>query len=1092
MKTVFFTAAVLALCSGIITAQVPEWKNPEIPSVNKEYPRSDFMSYTSKAASESLDYSRSDYYKSLNGKWKFKWGDTENKLIAGFYNPSFDVSSWGEIDVPANWEINGYGTPIYVNAQLEIAEASNNFRPQAPWLPTDIPVGMYRTDFTVPSSWADKEIFLNLDGVKSGCYVYVNGQKVGYNEDSKNPAEYDITAYIKEGKNTLALEVYRWTTGSYMEGQDFLRISGIERDVYITARPKVHVRDFIVNSTLSDSYRDGILDFAVVMKSHLPDAKEVRVSFDLMNPKGAGIKSESKMISVSKGGVDTLRFAALVPNVQPWSAESPTLYSVCIRVQYDNRSVEYITTRAGFRKVEIKGYQYLVNGQPVLIKGVNIHEHSPFKGHVVDEATMRRDFELMKQNNINAVRTSHYPQQRRFYELCDEYGLYVCSEANLESHGARSVANDARFLKAHRERALNMYERTKNYASVVFFSLGNESGSGTNFQEIYKLLKSKEKMRPVQYQPASTQWYSDINCPMYSPYNTILAQGEKGAEADKPFILCEYAHSMGNSTGNLVDLWNLIYKYPNLQGGFIWDWVDQGVWQDRGEGGFWAYGGDWGTGMLSDGNFNMNGLVSADRTAHPGLYEVKKVYQNVHFEAIDLASGKIKVTNRFFFTNLDKYDFKYEVVASGKVIGSGTVPISLAPQQSAEITLKLPAINNPARGTEFLLNISMLTKNAVAGIEKNYVLGSEQFLLPFTTPKDIYAAPGKSLAVSESGSLVKISSTGMSFVFDKSKGIITEYMVDGVNYVVGGFGLQPNFWRAPIDNDYGNTHPLRTQIWKEASNNFRISSATVSKSADNVAVLKIVYDLQSAKTTMNVDYKVYSNGIVNVHANLNPMPQPPPSEEQPAENQARSRIRRNYPTPEIPRVGLRMRLPANMNNLEYFGRGPYENYWDRKTGSDVGIYRNTADKEYFPYGRPQENGHHTDVRWLSLSQSNGTGLAVVADDLIEFNALRNSVEDFDGQDSKRPYQYFVYDGLTADADLNIVRKKQTHINDIKPQNYVELNVDYRMMGLGGDTSWGSRTYEHYVIKSDVPHSFGFTLVPIKKTEDNVKIAAFKY
>ena len=1063
--------ALTTLLTTVAVAQNTEWRDPEISSVNKEYPHMDFMSYTQRDQALKDDYLQSDYYRSLNGKWKFKWVADQRNLIDGFYTPSFDDSSWGTIDVPGNWEVNGHGDPMYVNIPIDFASAENNYRPKPAELPEVINAGMYRTEFTVPFAWIDKEIFLNIGAVKSGCYVYVNGEKVGYSEDSKSPSEFDITKYVKEGKNTLALEVYRWTTGTYMEAQDFYRLSGIERDVFITARPKVRVRDFIVSSTLSESFKDGVLDFAVLVKTHNLNEKSATVYFELLDDKGNILEKESKDITISLRQEDTIRFNALVPNVKAWSAEYPNLYTVLISLQQEGRYTEYIATKVGFRTVEVKGNQYLLNGQPILIKGVNIHEHHPYKGHVVDEAIMRKDFELMKRNNINAIRTSHYPQSRRFYELCDEYGFYVCSEANLESHGAQSVANDERFLNAHKERALNMYERTRNYASVVFFSLGNESGRGTNFQEIYLLLKSMENMRPIQYEPARNEWYSDIMCPMYPPFRSISEYGEKGSETTKPYIMCEYAHAMGNSTGNLADIWNLIYKYPSLQGGFIWDWVDQGIWQDRGEGGFWAYGGDWGEGQISDGNFNMNGLVSADRTEHPGLKEVKKVYQNVLIEDVDLGAGKIRITNRYFFTDLNEYDFKYTVTANGKVIGKGNIPLSLAPQQSAEVTLKLPNINRPKQGTEYFLNISMFTKTATPLVESGYLQASEQFKLPIEGAKSSYVKSGKGIRSYESGNNLVVESKDVKFVFDKTKGMVTEYSVKNVNYVDKEFGLQPNFWRAPTDNDYGNGHPRRTQAWKEASKNFKVASVNAEMMSQDKAVVRVVYDLESVGRKMDVNYTVYSNGIVNVKATLH-------TGEQKAS--------------EIPRIGLRMRLPVSMDNVRYFGRGPWENYWDRKTGSDVGLYITTPENEYFPYGRPQENGHKTDVRWMAVTKGKGAGLAIVADEHIEFNILRNSVEDFDGQDSSRPYQIYMHDKVTDESAMHIVRKRQTHINDITPRDFVELNIDYRMMGVGGDNSWGARTYAQYLLQPDQEYSYGFTVVPIKNQKQAERVSLFSY
>ncbi|MDR0954651.1 MAG: DUF4981 domain-containing protein [Rikenellaceae bacterium] len=1068
-KAILLGLLVLSASAGRAQG-VPEWNDPTIPVVNKEYPTTEFMSYTDRESAQKDDYEASPYYKSLNGKWKFRYVDSQKKIIDGFYAPDYDASAWDEIDVPANWEMNGYGYPVYTNVPYD-------FPPHWPerWvLPDDIPVGMYRTTFNVPFAWADKQIYLHLGAIKSGTYVYVNGEKVGYTEDSKNPAEFDITGYVKEGNNTLALETYRWTDGSYLEDQDFWRMSGIERGVYLKALPKVRVRDFEIRTDLSDNYRNGVLDFGVVIKSHFLNRKSARVYFELFSPSGELLKSERKEVNLRLRQEEMVHFEALVPDVQAWSAEHPNLYTVMTRVQYEGRYVEYIERKIGFRSVEIQGNLLLVNGQPIKIKGVNIHEHDPYTGHVVSEETLRKDFQLMKEHNINAVRTSHYPQQRRFYELCDEFGFYVCSEANVESHGmgydlSKTLGNNPQFLEGHLDRLRNMYERTKNYASVIMFSPGNESGNGYNFYEAYLWFKSREKQRPMAYEQAGTEWNTDIRFPMY--HSTWSMERWATGNPDRPYIQCEYSHAMGNSNGNLADSWDVIYRYDHLQGGFIWDWVDQSIWKPE-NGGYWAYGGDWGVNAPSDGNFNINGLITSDRTPHPSMREVKKVYQNVLFEAGDLNVPEIRLTNRHYFTNLDEYELRYTITGNGKELFAGRADCSGAPGETTTVRL-VNGLRRTEPATEYFLNVSLVTKEATTLLPKGFTVAQEQFRLPISSPRldgATLATAGAPISVQEAGDQVTLSSADLRFTFDKAKGMVTEYKYKGTDYIADGFGLQPNFWRGPTDNDYGNGMPRRMQAWKQASKNFRVASVTTEPLGEGSVRLTVVYQLEPVNTSLQVQYTLYTNGMLGVQARL---------EAAPAE------------TPDLPRFGLRLRLPVAYDQLTYFGRGPHENYNDRRAGAFVGRYTSTAEAQYYPYVRPQENGHKTDVRWLALTDTSGKGLLVSAEETLEFNALRNSVEDFDSQEADRPYQLYYYSQQDPNQLENRV-KKQTHINDIRPRNYVELCLDQAMMGLAGDDSWGARPYEPYTLKANLVRQYAFTLVPVASTRELDELSRYSW
>lgn len=700
MKLIVKTALLCgALSCGMITnqplhaegttcsQQLPYWKDIQTVAVNKELPRSSFMSYPDKSTALSFKYEKSPYYQLLNGTWKFYFADSYKDLPDNITDPSVNTSSWHDIKVPGNWELQGFGTAIYTNHGYEFKPRN----PEPPMLPEANPVGVYRRDIEIPADWDGRDIYLHVAGAKSGLYVYVNGQEVGYSEDSKNPAEFLINKYLKPGKNALTLKIFRWSTGSYLECQDFWRISGIERDVFLWSQPKVALQDFRVISILDDSYKQGIFKLAIDLKSHLESAKDLTVSYELMDKAGKSIASETSNIWVSPSAPATASFEKVLPEVASWSAETPNLYTLLMTIKEGDKVLEVIPYHVGFRRFEMKQTEekagngkpytvFLVNGQPVKFKGVNIHEHNPKTGHYVTEDLMRKDFELMKQHNLNAVRLCHYPQDRKFYELCDEYGLYVYDEANIESHGmyynlkkGGTLGNNPEWLKPHMDRTVNMYERNKNYPSVTFFSLGNEAGNGYNFYQTYLFVKEKEKNgmnRPVNYERALWEWNTDMYVPQYPDAAWFEEIGKEGS--DRPIVPSEYAHAMGNSTGSLYDQWKAIYKYPNLQGGFIWDWVDQGF-EEKDKNGrlYYTYGGDYGVNAPSDGNFLCNGLINPDRNPHPAMAEVKYVYQDVNVTATDLASGKFSIFNRFYFKNLKDYQVSYEVKANGKLSVAG-------------------------------------------------------------------------------------------------------------------------------------------------------------------------------------------------------------------------------------------------------------------------------------------------------------------------------------------------------------------------------------------------------------------------------------
>ena len=675
-------AAVCAYSTQVLHAEdtkLPYWKDIQTVAVNKEYPRTAFMTYDNRNQALTGEYENSPYYKLLNGTWNFYYADAYKDLPANIEQPDANIA-WKEIKVPGNWEVQGYGVAIYTNHGYEFKPRN----PQPPQLPETNPVGVYQRDIEIPADWDGRDIFLRLEGAKSGVYVYVNGQEVGYSEDSKNPAEFLINNYLKPGKNSLVIKIFRWSTGSYLECQDFWRMSGIERDVFLFSQPKTHIKDFNVVSTLDDTYKNGIFKLNVDVTNHTAANKEVTVAYELLDAAKKVVAEGNTPCPVTADGQKSISFEAALSNVKTWTSEHPNLYRLLISLKDGEKTSEIIPYTVGFRRFEIKptdqiaenGKPYVclfVNGQPIKLKGVNIHEHNPETGHYVPEELMRKDFTLMKQNNINSVRLCHYPQDRKFYELCDEYGIYVYDEANIESHGmyynlsrGGTLGNHPEWLKPHMDRTINMYERNKNHPSVAIWSLGNEAGNGYNFYQTYLWLKEREVKgmnRPVNYERALWEWNTDMYVPQYPSAAWLEEIGKKGS--DRPIAPSEYSHAMGNSNGNLAAQWRAIYKYPNLQGGYIWDWVDQGILEtDENGRTYWAYGGDYGTNAPSDGNFLCNGIVAPDRTPHPAMTEVKYAHQNVGFEAIDPAAGKFLVKNRFYFTNLKKYMISYTVKAN--------------------------------------------------------------------------------------------------------------------------------------------------------------------------------------------------------------------------------------------------------------------------------------------------------------------------------------------------------------------------------------------------------------------------------------------
>lgn len=1112
---------------------LPYHRDLSVVSVNKQPPRSSFMVYGDRESAQSGDYAASRYYRLLNGTWKFLYDDDFSNLPAGATDQATDISGWAEIKVPGNWEFQGFGTALYVNHPFEFATSN----PVPPTLPEAIPGGVYRRDFEVPADWQGRDIYLHLAGAKSGVYVYVNGRKVGYSEESKDPAEFRINPYLKEGQNTLALKIARWSTGSYLECQDFWRVSGIERDVFLWSQAPVSLADFRVRSTLDDSYTDGVFRLEMTLRNSSDRDTNAQISFELTDEAGKTVLTGSTGELIPSGGARTAAFDGRIARVLKWTAETPNLYKLMMKIETDDGRPEYIPFRVGFRRIEIRESVqqragkplrlFYVNGQPIKLKGVNIHEHSEKGGHYVTAAEMRRNFELMKRNNINSVRLAHYPQDRRFYEMCDEYGLYVYDEANIESHGMYytiwkddirkgseghvegkkrgTLGHNPDWLPHHIERVVNMFERNKNHPCVTIWSLGNEAGNGFNFYNAYVTLKNLDRGlmdRPVCYERAGWEWNTDMYVPQYPSAAWLRSIGEQGA--DRPVVPSEYSHAMGNSNGDLWGQWQAIYEHPHLQGGYIWDWIDQGILEHDSAGRpYWTYGGDYGGQFTpSDANFLANGIVGADQKPHPAMSEVKYVYQNVGFEAVDLARGQVKITNRFYFTDLSDYRVSYEVRRNDKPVRSGVLKLDLAPQESQVVTLPVHKLE-VGPGDEYFLDFEVASLRPAPLVPAGHIVAREQFELPLKGEKQPFRPAGSSrMEITEGDDGVRIRSSAFDFTFDAALGAVTSYQVDGTEYIDGEFGIRPNFWRAPNDNDYGNGAPLRLQVWKNISNAPKVESFSTAREGDRVK-LTVEYGWETAEAGLGrvayrVDYTLYPGGELHVALHYAPSAANGTCDTAGLNAGTRDGAAATF-TPkteeelkavrkvlEIPRIGVRFRIPAAFDHISYFGRGPEENYADRYRGTTVGLYAAKAWEMYTPYLRPQENGHRTQTRWMAATDDRGKGLLVVADSLMEFNALRNSIEDFDCQESDKPYQWNNFSQAEIDNRdcawaANRLRK-QTHVNDIEPRSYVEICLDGRHQGVAGYNSWGDRPQPYATIRSDREYRWGFTLVPVQSIE----------
>jgi beta-galactosidase len=1017
----------------------PEWENPEIFQINREEPTASFYKYlNANDAIKNSSWQNSPLYKSLNGTWNFYYADSVQARPTGFYKNDFDIRGWDTISVPSNWEMKGFGIPVYTNIKYM-------FPADPPFIPHNINNnGSYKREFIIPDDWNEKDIYLHFAGVSGAMYVWVNEEFVGYNEGSKTAAEFNISKVVKPGKNNIAVQVMRWSDASYMEDQDFWRLSGIERDVYIYTSNKVTLRDFRVISDLENNFQDGILDVNLHVENNTTSSVEKTVEVKLLEGEKE-IYSESKTINLSTGR-NSIMFNNMILGVKSWNAEYPNLYTLLISVNGESTAI-----KVGFRNIKIENSQFLVNGKPVLLKGVNLHDHDDKTGHVVSEDLTIKDMALMKQNNINAIRCSHYPKDPHFYRLADQYGFYIIDEANIESHGmgatnqglennpdklAKHPAYLESWKEAHLDRTIRMFERDKNHPSIVTWSLGNEAGNGQNFYETYNWLKEHDSSRPTQYEGATGYENTDIQAPMYWPIERMIKYVEE--DGSRPLIQCEYAHAMGNSLGNFQDYWDVIEKYPTMQGGFIWDWVDQGILTQNETGeSYWAYGGDLGGAELqNDNNFCLNGIVNPNRTPHPALFETKKVYQNIKFKLTNIETGEMEIKNMFDFTNLNTLNLSWQLLENGLEIASGSLPkIDVEPYQTKTVNIELPKLENDL--SDYHLNVYVKEALGSDLIPVGHTIAYEQFELQkgrFITKLE---DSRNDLESSTTDSILTISNTNVKVEFNTKSGMITQ--IDYGNGNILKKGITPNFWRAPTDNDFGFKMPNKLGVWKEATKNQVLLGLNEAKE-DHVVFVRVSYNLpaiQDAKVELN--YKIASDGSIEVETKLNIVKEK---------------------LPILPRFGTNFIINDEFSNVKWLGRGPHENYQDRKTSALVGQYKAQVSDLYFPYSRPQENGYKTDTRWVTFLNQDGHGIKITALEHFSFSAHHQYNDDFDAGNTKQ----------------------QRHTVDVVKRDFVNINIDKVQMGVGGDNSWGAMPHKKYQIS---PNNLSFKY-RILKVENNEK------
>lgn len=1037
-RQLMFSCACLAVLSAEAQKDKPWWLDPEVNEVNTMAPRAAFFAYETENLAKADQKARSERYLSLEGKWKFNFSKDHDKAPRDFYSLKYDDSQWTDFPVPGILELNGYGDAIYSNNGYPWR---TQFRPEPPFVEErNNYTGSYRKMVTVPADWKGERIYLHVGSATSNLMVWVNGKFVGYSEDSKVSAEFDLTKYLTPGKeNLIAMQVMRWCDGSYLEDQDFWRFTGIAREVYLYARPQAHIADLFITPDLVNNYQDGTLE----VKLNAVGAKGETVMFSLKDKEGKEVAAQTAKV----GGNGEVKVNFDIKNPLKWTAETPNLYTLYTTLMDGKQVAEVVPQRVGFRKVEIKNAQVLVNGQPVLFKGANRHELDPVTGYVVSMDRMLEDIRVMKELNINAVRTCHYPNDPRWYELCDIYGIYMVAEANIESHGMgygdKTLAKEPTYEKAHLERNESNIKIYKNHPSIIFWSVGNEAGYGPNFEKAYDLVKAYDPSRPCQYEQAGQNGKTGIFCPMYYDYGGC----DKYSQGDnpRPLIQCEYAHAMGNSMGGFKEYWDMVRKYPKYQGGFIWDFVDQGLRVKNKQGKtIYAYGGDFGRYPTSDHNFNCNGIINPDRKPNPHANEVRYYYQNIWATAKDLKAGEVEVYNENFFKSLDDVELQWTLESEGKVLANGRNALDIPAQQKRVVKLDGYSLPADVKG-EVVLNLDFVLKKAEPMLDAGYAVAREQFVVnPYTFPtmESVLAVTSgkydtRKVEKEEKVAWVTLSAGNTSVTFNHWNGWIDYLDVDGKPMLEEGYAITPDFWRAPTDNDYGAGTQRKLHAWKNPEMKMK-SFKVVENEGKAEKGVEVVYDMPSVEATLTMTYTLTPAGELVV-------------------NEAMTVNKDAKHKPELMRYGMQLVMPKAYNMLTYYGKGPGENYIDRNNGDRLGVYDAKVADQYWGYVRPQESGNKTEVRYWQVKDENGKGLEFYSFAPMECSTLNYLASDLD-------------DGWDKNAH-------QSHSGDLTPRDFSVVKLAARQRGLACVNSWGAIPLEQYRMPYQ-DYSFTYVIRPL--------------
>lgn len=1037
-RQLMFSCACLAVLSAEAQKDKPWWLDPEVNEVNTMAPRAAFFAYETENLAKADQKARSERYLSLEGKWKFNFSKDHDKAPRDFYSLKYDDSQWTDFPVPGILELNGYGDAIYSNNGYPWR---TQFRPEPPFVEErNNYTGSYRKMVTVPADWKGERIYLHVGSATSNLMVWVNGKFVGYSEDSKVSAEFDLTKYLTPGKeNLIAMQVMRWCDGSYLEDQDFWRFTGIAREVYLYARPQAHIADLFITPDLVNNYQDGTLE----VKLNAVGAKGETVMFSLKDKEGKEVAAQTAKV----GGNGEVKVNFNVKNPLKWTAETPNLYTLYTTLMDGKQVAEVVPQRVGFRKVEIKNAQVLVNGQPVLFKGANRHELDPVTGYVVSMDRMLEDIRVMKELNINAVRTCHYPNDPRWYELCDIYGIYMVAEANIESHGMgygdKTLAKEPTYEKAHLERNESNIKIYKNHPSIIFWSVGNEAGYGPNFEKAYDLVKAYDPSRPCQYEQAGQNGKTDIFCPMYYDYGGCewYAKGDN----PRPLIQCEYAHAMGNSMGGFKEYWDMVRKYPKYQGGFIWDFVDQGLRVKNKQGKtIYAYGGDFGRYPTSDHNFNCNGIINPDRKPNPHANEVRYYYQNIWATAKDLKAGEVEVYNENFFKSLDDVELQWTLESEGKVLANGRSALDIPAQQKRVVKLDGYSLPADVKG-EVVLNLDFVLKKAEPMLDAGYAVAREQFVVnPYTFPtmESVLAVTSgkydtRKVEKEEKVAWVTLSAGNTSVTFNHWNGWIDYLDVDGKPMLEEGYAITPDFWRAPTDNDYGAGTQRKLHAWKNPEMKMK-SFKVVENEGKAEKGVEVVYDMPSVEATLTMTYTLTPAGELVV-------------------NEAMTVNKDAKHKPELMRYGMQLVMPKAYNMLTYYGKGPGENYIDRNNGDRLGVYDAKVADQYWGYVRPQESGNKTEVRYWQVKDENGKGLEFYSFAPMECSTLNYLASDLDDSWDKNAHQ--------------------SHSGDLTPRDFSVVKLAARQRGLACVNSWGAIPLEQYRMPYQ-DYSFTYVIRPL--------------